>query len=106
MRLRTRRRCKLMSNQQRLGVAIPELGRQVRLNLRSTQEERLPLYRCAGSEGIRTRSHCPHSIPLEDRRGRAPSPCPIEFDLRLARSDNKERTVGAQGVKTPSESPN
>src|SRR5437870_1432929 len=105
MQLRTRRRCTPMDSQRRLGVAIPELGRQVRPNLRSTQEEQLPLYRCAESEGIRTRSHCPRSIRLEDTRGRTASPSPIEFASRPGPVDHKETIVGVRLMKTPSESP-
>src|SRR5438034_750613 len=106
MRSWPKRGCTRRNSQHTMGVTNSGLARPFRPLVPLTQEEQLPLYRCAELEGIRTRSHCPHSTRLEDTRDRAAFPCPFEFELRLAQSDNKERTVGAQEGKTPSESPN
>src|SRR5436190_1052219 len=85
--------CTQRSSQHSRDVASSDLERQPRPSLRSMQEARWRLYRCAESERTRRRSHCRHSSHLEGTRGRATSPFPTEFDSRLVRSDNKEPTV-------------
>src|SRR5438874_893092 len=106
MRSWPKRGCMRRNSRHTMRVTDSGLARPFRPLVPLTQEEQLPLYRCAESEGIRTRSHCPRSIRLEDTRGRAAFPCPFEFASRPGPLDHKETIVSARLVKKPLERPN
>src|SRR2546422_6653282 len=105
MRSWPKRGCTRRNSQHTMRVTNSALARPFHPLVPLTQEEQLPLYRCAESEGIRTRSHCPRSIRLEDTRGRGAFPSPIEFVSRPGPFDRQETIVGVRLMKTPSESP-